>query len=89
LNGGDLIRHFAVTTADGTLFDSYDTWQRRNLLLIALPSGPLSAEAQRFVSSIKDRQDALDAFEARCVVTSELVPCVDAPVRNRPQNVPQ
>jgi hypothetical protein len=30
LERGDLIRHFAVTTIDGRLFDYDDTRQRRN-----------------------------------------------------------
>lgn len=79
LERGELIRHFAVRAIDGTLFDYNDTWQRRNLLLIALPSLPLSNAAQEYVSKMTGREDALAEYEARCVVTTEPVPDVVAP----------
>ena len=76
---GDLIRHFAVTTVDGTPFDYHDTWQRRNLLLVALSELPLSAPTKRYMTDITDRADALATFETNYVVTIEPIPGIDAP----------
>jgi hypothetical protein len=59
LERGDLIRHFAVTTIDGRLFDYDDTRQRRNLLLVALPGLPLSDSAQEYVSKMTSRDDGI------------------------------
>jgi hypothetical protein len=76
---GDLIRRFAVTTIDGSPFDYDDTWQRRNLLLIALRPVSLSDAIDEYVSKVTSRGDLLADYEARCVITSEPVPDVVAP----------
>jgi hypothetical protein len=79
LDRGDLIRHFAVTTVDGSTFDYYETWQRRNLLLVLLSEPPLSDPTKRYVTEITDRRDDLAAFETTCVVTVEPILGIDAP----------
>jgi hypothetical protein len=85
LERGDLIRHFAVTTIDGRLFDYDDTRQRRNLLLVALPGLPLSDSAQEYVSKMTSRDDALAEYEARSVVTTEPVAGVVAIAHECPE----
>jgi hypothetical protein len=79
LERGNLIRQFKVTTVDGTPFDYRDSWQRRNLLLVALPDLPQSDAARRYVAEITSHDDAFAAFETRCVVTADPIPGIDAP----------
>lgn len=79
LERGDLIRHFKVTAVEGTSFDYYDTWQRRNLLLVALPDLPLSDATRRYLGQITSHNEAFARFETRCVVTTNPIPGLQAP----------
>jgi hypothetical protein len=79
LERGDLIRHFKVTTVEGTSFDYRDTWQRRNLLLVSLPAIPLSEAGRRYVAEITSHNDAFAAFETRCIVSTDPISGIDAP----------
>jgi hypothetical protein len=79
LERGDLIRHFKVTTVEGTSFDYRETWQRRNLLLVALPEMPLSDAATRYVMEITSHDDAFAAFETRRVVSTDPISDIEAP----------
>ena len=79
LERGQLIPHFAVTTIDGDRFEYADIWQRRNLLLIALPAAVSSDAADRYLTDLTSRSEELEAFETTCVITFDRVPGVVAP----------
>jgi hypothetical protein len=79
LERGNLIPHFAVSTADGGRFDYRDTWQRRNLLLITLPTTPVSQSEQQILSEITRHEDSFLAFDTICVVTADPIRGVGAP----------
>lgn len=69
---GDLVAHFTALLRDGTLFDSAEIWQRRNLLLVVLPEDT-SKEVRRYAAALDDKTDAIVGFTARCVITSQPV----------------
>jgi hypothetical protein len=67
------IPHFTVTAADGGTVDyAKDIWQRKNLVLIAVPSGGDERELSRTYASVA-------AEDTRLIVTSSSVAGVSPP----------
>jgi hypothetical protein len=73
LQGGDLIRHFEVTTLGGTRFTYADAWQRRNLVLVVLPR-PDSDARKNYVSNLTTRMPQFSDQNTECVMTEDPVP---------------
>jgi hypothetical protein len=78
LQRGDLVPHFEVTTTGGEPFSYSTIWQRRNLVLIALPAGESDA-SRTYISQIAARKPEFIAREAECVATTDRVPGVESP----------
>ena len=77
LAAGESVPHFDIRTLGGSRVRYADIWQKRNLLLVALPAG--APDAERYASAAADAASACAALEADCLVTSDGVPGVDAP----------
>jgi hypothetical protein len=67
--------HFRVTTLDGQAVDYSRIWQRRNLVLVTVPS-ELSESARKYVRQLSTTQFGADTA---CVVTSDHVEGLSAP----------
>ena len=78
LQRGDAVPHFEATTVGGVSFSYASIWQRRNLVLIALPAAE-SEPLQSYVSRVLARQAEFAAMEAECVVTRDRVSGVPSP----------
>jgi peroxiredoxin len=78
LRQGDLVPDFTVTQADGSRWGYRQIWQRKNLLLVVLPS-PADATARSYAEDVCAAREELEALETACVVTSDAVPGVRAP----------
>lgn len=76
---GARMPHTRVTTLDGTAFNYDDVWQRRNLLLVALPSGQPTAGDAAWLETVESARHALEAYEAVVVVTQDSVPGLAPP----------
>ncbi|MGH9374390.1 MAG: hypothetical protein ACRD15_22970, partial [Vicinamibacterales bacterium] len=75
---GDAVPHFEATALDGTSIRYRDVWQRKNLLLVALPAGQAAA-FESYVSLLESRRADLSAHEAVCVITRDPIPGVPPP----------
>lgn len=73
---GDLVRQVEVRTVDGRPFTYADVWQRRNLVLIALPS---DGGDEHYVQELTNRHAAFRHLEGVCVITRDAVPGLPAP----------
>jgi hypothetical protein len=73
----DLLPHFTVTTIEGRRVAYSTFWQRKNLLLVSLPSvgGPLDEYAE----AVSARAPEWDDHETACVITRDHVPGVPTP----------
>ena len=78
LGRGDHVPHFAVTTIDGAGVSYATIWQRRNLVLIALPPGEVEASAG-YVAQFTARAAAFDGHRAQCVATRDSIPGIHPP----------
>jgi hypothetical protein len=67
---GDLLPHFAVTTIGGDTFDYSSIWQRRNLLLVMLPTGDIRASGA-MVAAVHELKSELDALDTTAVMTRD------------------
>ena len=74
LNRGDLVPHFEVTTTGGACVRYADHWQRRNLLLIALPA----SGAEDYIRSLERQMPELTAHDTVCVITRDSIRGIDA-----------
>jgi hypothetical protein len=68
LRRGDLVPHFTVKILQGDEFSYATIWQRRNLVLIALPATD-SESARRYVAELATRSAEVIASQADCVIT--------------------
>lgn len=78
LQRGDLVPHFAVSTIDGAAVDYLTIWQRRSLVLIALPASA-SVDVKRYASAVSQQVPVLAQHDATCVITRDPVPGLSAP----------
>jgi peroxiredoxin len=78
LQRGDSVPHFEVKTIGGELFSYSTIWQRRNLVLLAIPS--VESEAPGALTShLMARRAEFTAKDAECVVTADRVPGLHSP----------
>ena len=78
LRRGDLVPHFEVKTIRGDLFSYSAIWQRRNLVLLALPAAESEAPGT-YISRLVARTSEFAAKNAECVVTGDRVPGIQSP----------
>lgn len=75
---GDQIPHFRVTGIDGVPVEYGSLWQRRNVVLVALPPGDPEA-SRRYAAALAARLEEIRSLEAECVLTFDAVSGVPAP----------
>jgi peroxiredoxin len=78
LQPGDSIPHFEVKTLGGELFSYSTVWQRRNLVLLAIPAAESEAPGA-YLSRLVALRPELTAKDAECVVTRDRVPGIQSP----------
>ena len=78
LQRGDLVPHFTVKTLHGDEFSYATIWQRRNLVLVALPVTD-SEPARSYVSELTARGAEFSAGDADCVITQDRVHAIPSP----------
>jgi hypothetical protein len=78
LQRGDLVPHFTVKTLHGDEFSYATIWQRRNLVLIALPVRD-SESVRRYVSELAARGAEFADGDADCVITQDLLQAIPGP----------
>jgi hypothetical protein len=76
LQRGETVPHFDVQTVDAEMFSYSAIWQRRNLVLIALPP---TGVADEYVRGLTAREAEFSDRESVCVVTRDAVPGVPIP----------
>lgn len=79
LDRGRRLPHLQVRRLDGTPFDEADVWQRKNLLLVAVPLESGDADDVAWVEAVFAARDTLEAYEAVVLVTRDAVPGLAAP----------
>lgn len=72
------IPHFEVTLVDGAPFQYRSIWQRKNLLLVAVPARETQAAGQ-YIARVTDRMGEIAGQDAECVITRGVVPGVPPP----------
>jgi hypothetical protein len=72
------VPHFSVTTIDGRRSSYAELWQRKNLLLIAIPDAE-STERAAWVSGLSAHTAELTAHDTECVITSDQIDDVPCP----------
>ena len=75
---GDAVPHFEVTTIHGEQLNYSTVWQRKNLVLVALPESG-SELAHRDVSHLVSKVPEFEAAKAVCVLTRDRVPGILSP----------
>jgi hypothetical protein len=78
LHRGDSVPHFEVKTIGGELFRYSSIWQRRHLVLVALPAAQSEAPGT-YVSQLVGLRAEFTAKGAECVVTGDRVPGIHSP----------
>jgi hypothetical protein len=78
LQQGDSIPHFEVKTIGGELFSYSTIWQRRNLVLVAIPATESEAP-ETYISQVEAQRPEFTAKDAECVVTTDHVPGIESP----------
>ena len=78
LQRGDLLPHFTVKTLHGDEFSYATIWQRRNLVLIALPVTD-SESVRRYVSELAARGAEFADGDADCVITQDRIQEIPSP----------
>ena len=78
LQRGDSVPHFEVKTIGGELFKYSTIWQRRHLVLVALPTAESEAPGT-YVSQLVGLRSEFTAKDAECVVTGDRVPGIPSP----------
>lgn len=68
LQRGDAVPHWHLTTHDGRALSYVSIWQRRNLVLVTIPS---LADANSYVAVLTARQPEFDSRHAECVITRD------------------
>jgi peroxiredoxin len=78
LRRGELVPHFIVKTLHGDEFSYATIWQRRSLVLIALPVTD-SESARSYVSELAACSAEFSASEADCVITQDRIQEIPGP----------
>jgi peroxiredoxin len=78
LQRADLVPHFEAATVDGRQVAYSAIWQRRNLVLITLPTSETTAAAA-YVAALEERTAEFAARETDCVITRDSITGLSAP----------
>jgi hypothetical protein len=78
LERGETVPHFEVTALDGRTFRYSTVWQRRMLVLIALPDADLPG-TDEYISDLSASAPAFRDLETEFLITRDIVPGMDAP----------
>ncbi len=78
LQRGDSVPHFEVKTVGGELFNYSTIWQRRNLVLVALPAAASEFPDADIAQLIAGKSE-FTARDAECVITHDHVPGIQSP----------
>jgi len=78
LQRGDSVPHFEVKTIGGKLFSYSTIWQRRHLVLLAIPAAESEALGA-YISQLVGLRSEFTAKDAECVVTGDRVPGIQSP----------
>ncbi len=77
LKAGDQVPDFTVTTVDRRLIEYASLWQRKNLLLVSIPSDDSTSAA--YIANLDSRRAELTAHDTECVVTADSIRDVPRP----------
>lgn len=86
LQPGDLIPHFEATNLEGDTVSYSTIWQRRNLVLITVPSSDPDGTYRQYVSQLTARGRAFTDDDTAWVITPDAVagiPCPSVVVADR------
>jgi hypothetical protein len=75
---GDPVPHFEVKTVQGEPFSYASIWQRRNLVLVALPAAEPKMPGS-YIAQLMARTAEFTALDAECVITRDRVPGIPSP----------
>ena len=67
---GQQVPDFAVTTIHGTTANYANIWQRKNLVLVALPHEPTAVD-DAYVARLAERRAELTSYGTACIVTRD------------------
>jgi hypothetical protein len=76
LQPGELVPHFEVTTVEGEPFSYSSIWQRKNLVLVCLPS--VNSETAGYVATLTVLLREANATDVASVITRDSVPGLPA-----------
>lgn len=76
---GDVLADFEVTTLDGQGFGYSTIWQRKNLVLVALPAEMSGPSVEDYVAQLRARSPELTGEDTACVITRDSVPGLASP----------
>ena len=74
---GDTVPHFEVRTRQGKLFSYSSIWQRKNLLLVTLPTldaGP----TEDYIAELAARLQHVGDHDVEYVITRDLIPGISS-----------
>lgn len=78
LDRGDQVPHFAVKDVSGASVQYAALWQRRNLVLVALPDAT-AGDAAAYEAAMRARTGEFRSLDAECVITRDAVDGLPAP----------
>jgi peroxiredoxin len=79
LQPGDLVPHFEVTNLKGETVSYSTIWQRRNLVLIALPASDSGGTFGNYVSQVTAQGPSLTGDDTAWVITGDAVAGIPSP----------
>jgi hypothetical protein len=74
---GDTVPHFEVRTLQGELFSYSSIWQRKNLLLVTLPTLD-AGSTEDYLTELSTRLQHLGDQALEYVITRDLIPGISA-----------
>jgi hypothetical protein len=77
LQRGGLVPHFEVRSIDGDLVSYSTIWQRRNLVLMTLPSDTTDDDA--YASELREHASEFADHATTCIVTRDAIDGLAAP----------
>ena len=85
LRKGDLLPLFEVATVEGTRVRYADLWQRKNVVIVTLPTR-LTETATNYARELSRRSADFDVHCAGCIVTTDAIaglPCTSVVIADR------
>jgi hypothetical protein len=79
LQRGDLVPHFEVMTLEAGRVNYSTIWQRRNLVLLAVPSSDPDGTFRRYAGQVAAEGRAFRHDDTEWVITSDVVPGIPSP----------